>query len=610
MRLKKSFEKQIPRSGIPKEELPPAQAADNTGPTARFMGLLLVLLVVVAYLPAFHAGFIWDDDRYVTANPLLEAPDGLWRIWFSMDSPSQYFPLTYTVLRLEYAMWGLLPAGYHTVNIMLHAVNVLLVWRLLVRLAMPGAWLAAAIFAIHPVQVESVAWVTELKNLLSLFFILLGGLAWLKFIRKESQPDWRQYFVALFCQALALAAKSTASTMPAALLLLLWYQKKPITGRRLGQLVPFLLLAAGSGLMAMWWERYHQGTQGRLFTMGIEERILVASHALFFYLGKLCWPVNLMFSYPRWTVNPASLLQWCWLAAAAALTAVIWFARRWTGRGPETAMVFFLITLCPVLGFIMLFTFLYSFVADHYQYIACIGPIALAAAGITKLCTKKANSRFCLPVSGAALLLVLGILTWRQCGTYADQEVLWRTTIERNPRSWMAYANLAAYLSDHGRDDEAISELKQGLKFKPDEVLAYYDLGVIYSRQGHVEAAIANFQQALALDPDVIMACDRLAWTLATCPIPALQNGPKALELATHANQLSKGRDANVLSTLGAAEACTGHYPEAIMAIQTALKLAPEQDPSLTNALLVQLNFYQNHSTFRDLTLTNSTMKP
>lgn len=236
-------------------------------PPPRLMGLLLVCVTFIAYLPAFTAGFIWDDDRYVTDNPLLTAPDGLWRIWFSLDSPSQYFPLTYTVFRFEHALWGLTPAGYHWVNIVLHAINALLVWRLLQRLCVPGAWLAAAIFTLHPVQVESVAWITELKNVMSLFFILLALLAWLEFIETESSTRWRWYGLALIGQALALASKSTACTLPAALLLMLWFKHKPISWLRLAQIVPFLALGAGMGLLAMWWERYHQGTEGKLFAL-------------------------------------------------------------------------------------------------------------------------------------------------------------------------------------------------------------------------------------------------------------------------------------------------------------------------------------------------------
>ena len=271
-----------------------------------WQGGLIVLLVFLAYLPALRGGFIWDDDAYVTNNPLLTAPDGLRRIWFTTDSPSQYFPLTYTVFRIEHSLWGFNPAGYHCVNILLHAINALLVWRLLKRLSVPGAWLAAALFALHPVQVESVAWITELKSILSLFFILLTLFCWVEFVGERSKRSW--YWLALVFYALALFSKTTACTLPAALLLILWLKAKPIGWRRLAQVVPFLAMGLGMGLLTVWWERFHQGTQGKLFSMGLLERLLVASHALWFYAGKLFWPVNLTFSYPRWAIEPADPL--------------------------------------------------------------------------------------------------------------------------------------------------------------------------------------------------------------------------------------------------------------------------------------------------------------
>jgi len=253
------------------------------------LGLILVLSTVLVYLPARHGGFIWDDDVYVTDNPLLTAPDGLKRIWFSFDSPSQYFPLTYTTFRLEHGLWGSNPAGYHWVNILLHAANALLVWRLLRRLGLPGAWLAAALFALHPVHVESVAWITERKNVLSLFFLLLAALAWIEFLEERPQGSRRYYGLALVLYTLALFAKTTACTLPAALVLVLWLQRKPITRSRLAQIVPFVLIGMGMGLMTVWWERYHQGTQGKLFQLDLPDRVLVASRAIWFYAAKLLW---------------------------------------------------------------------------------------------------------------------------------------------------------------------------------------------------------------------------------------------------------------------------------------------------------------------------------
>src|SRR2546423_5594231 len=261
--------------------------------------VVLTAVTILAYRPAWHGGFLWDDDDYIIKNELLTAPDGWQRIWFSLDSPSQYIPFTYSTFRIEHALWGLNTTGYHWVNLLLHVGSALLVWAVLARLRVPGAWLAAAIFALHPVQVESVAWVTERQNVLMGFFFLLTLLAWIVFIDERTKRPWPFYGLALVFYALALSAKSTACTLPAALLLILWLQKRSIDRRRLSQIVPFLILGLSMGLLAVWWERYHQGTHGALFALTLPERILVASRAVCFYLSKLFWPSNLIFIYPK-----------------------------------------------------------------------------------------------------------------------------------------------------------------------------------------------------------------------------------------------------------------------------------------------------------------------
>ncbi len=469
---------------------------------AWLLGLLLVAATLLAYQPAWHAGFIWDDDEYVTNNPLLSAPDGLQRIWFSLDSPSQYFPLTYTVFRIERSLWGLNSTGFHWVNILLHAANALLVWRLLRRLSVPGAWLAAAIFALHPVQVESVAWVTELKNVLSLFLFLLAVLAWVEFVEDRPKPLWRFYALALMFCALALFSKTTACTLPAALLLILWLKGKPITRSRLAQIVPFIALGVGMGLVTVWWERFHQEVRENFLGLGLLDRLLVASHAVWFYAGKLFWPANLTFMYPHWTIHSTDPLAYGWLVACAGACAAIWYTRRFFGRSVETAALFYVATLSPLLGFIMLYTFYYSFVADHYQYVASIGPIALAAAGMTIALGRLKTQRPLLqPAIGGIVLLVLGLLTWRQSLMYADAETLWRTTIARNPDAWMAYDNLGIIFSRRGEVDQAMALFQKTLAIRPDDTLARNNLGLVLCQKERMDEGIVEFQTALSIVP-------------------------------------------------------------------------------------------------------------
>jgi protein O-mannosyl-transferase len=466
------------------------------------LALLLAVTTILAYQPAWHGGFIWDDDAYITNNELLTAPDGLRRIWFSLDSPSQYFPLVYTMFRFERAWWGLSPTGYHFVNILLHLANALILWSLLARLRVPGAWLAGAIFALHPVQVESVAWITERKNVLMGLFFLLTIRAWVEFVDKQTKHRWFFYVLALLLYALALFSKTTACTLPAALLLILWLQGRRINQRQLVQLVPFVVLALGMGLLTVWWERYHQGTRGPLFAISPPERLLIASRAIWFYLGKLFWPSNLTFIYPRWIVSPTHLLEYAWLAALGGLCAVIFFARRYVGRSLEVAALFFVATLSPVLGFIMLYTFRYTFVADHYQYLASIGPIALASVGITTLAASFKVSRHFIFGAAVCIVAALAVFTWRQSTMYADIEALWRTTIARNPGCWMAHNNLGIVLSQKGEIDEAIAHYRKTLEMSPDFADADYNLGNALLQKGEIDAAILHCQRAVTIQPN------------------------------------------------------------------------------------------------------------
>jgi tetratricopeptide (TPR) repeat protein len=426
----------------------------------------------------------------------LTAPDGLRRIWFSLDSPSQYFPLVYTVFRWEYSWWGLSPAGYHWVNILLHAVNALLLWRLLRRLEVPGAWLAAALFAIHPVQVESVAWVTELKNVLMGMFFLLALHAWVRFGEAE-KPRWPFYLLALAAQALALLAKTTACTLPTALLLVLWLKHTRITFRRLLEVGPFAALGVAMGLLSVWWEHWHLGL-GKLFSIPIPERFLIASHALWFYAGKLAWPAHLTFIYPLWKVSAHDPRCYLWPAAIACAGAAVLWARKRLGRGPEAGLTFFAVTLGPVLGFIMLYTFRLSFVADHYQYLACIGLLALFAAGWARTMDRLAVS-WLRPASAGAILCVMGILTWRQCGMYADAETLYRQTLARNPACWMAACNLADELIQKGKIEEAASYCRKALELGSDNPEPHLALGYILLENGQVPRAIPQFEAALEM---------------------------------------------------------------------------------------------------------------
>ena len=579
---------------------------------ALIFAVVLAAVTILAYRPAWHGGFLWDDDDYIIKNELLTAPHGWQRIWFSLDSPSQYFPLTYSTFRIEHALWGLNTTGYHWVNLLLHVGNALLVWAVLARLGVPGSWLAAAIFALHPVQVESVAWITERKNVLMGFFFLLTLLAWIAFVDERTRRQWIFYCLALIFYVLALSAKATACTLPAALFLILWLQKKPITMRRLIQIVPFVILGFGMGLLAVWWERYHQGTTHAVFTfLSPIERILVASRAVWFYLSKIFWPSNLTFIYPRWNISPADLVAYIWLLSGIAACVVIHFLRRYFGRSVEVAAAFFVATLSPVLGFIMLFTFRYTFVADHYQYLACVGPIALTSAGIVSLSDKFTKYR-ALIVSAAWLVVAsLGTLTWRQAATYTDIETLWRTTLAKNPECWMAHTNIGLVLFQKGQIDDAIAHYRSALQMQPDWWDAEYNLGTALSAKGQVDEAILHCEKAVSMrptDPDAQVSLANLLFQNGRID-EAIAHYQKAITVRPdyflaryglgHA-LLEKGDldsaiqvcrsalflrplDADCHTTLAIALEEKGNPAEAIQHYNRALELAPKSIPTLTN---------------------------
>jgi tetratricopeptide (TPR) repeat protein len=368
-----------------------------------------------------------------------------------------------------------------------------LLWRLLVRLEIPGAWLAAGIFALHPVQVESVAWITERKNVLMGFFFLLTMLEWLRFVEPKTAHPWRNYILALVFYALSLSAKTTACTLPVALLLVLWLKKMPLNRLRLCQVAPFLLMGVGMGLVTVWWERFHQGTQGKLFEMGWMDRLLLANRALWFYMGKLLWPANLTFSYPHWTISGADAV---WVLATALLAAAIYATRRWVGRSVEVGALYYALTLSPMLGFVMLYTFQYSFVADHYQYMAVIGPFALLAALID-----RQRQMIRLALSGI-MLVTMGVLTWRQCEMYSNLEVLWETTAERNPSSWLARNELGTLFLNQGDAAEALDQFQKALGINHHLTGTHYNIGLILAQKGDLEGAAAEYDNSISLDPN------------------------------------------------------------------------------------------------------------
>ena len=487
------------------------------------MGSAILLLVIVAYLPALRGQFIWDDDFHILRNESLRSLTGLWRIWFEPGATQQYYPLTYSSFWLDFHLWGLNPPPYHAENILLHALNALLVWRLLRRLNLPGAWLGAALFALHPVCVESVAWISERKNTLSGFFFLLSLLVAIEFWlpqqtvtqKADENPEinfgqGKFFWFALFLYLCALWCKTVTAVLPGVVLVLIWWKRGWLRWKDAILVLPFLALGFGFGLLTASIE--HKSVIDAAanldeWKLSLPAKFFIAGRALWFYLGKLVWPYPLIFIYPRWNIGSLRPLDYLPLAAVVVAAVCLWFKRQTWGRSVLAAAGYFVIVLFPALGFVNIFPFRYSFVADHFQYLAAIGPLALAAAGITFLLARllKKNAALKSALTGT-LLLVMAVLSWRQCGIYRNLEILWRDTLAHNPGAWMAHDNLGRYLTESRRFEEADAEYHKAIEIRPNDHIAYYDLGLEAAIQGHLDQAVQNFYKTLDLSPNFATA--------------------------------------------------------------------------------------------------------
>jgi tetratricopeptide (TPR) repeat protein len=485
------------------------------------LALALVGLTLVVYGPALDAGFVWDDDANVTANLPLRDAAGLRSIWLEPGATTQYYPLVYTSLWLEYQAWGLDPRGYHLDNILLHALCAILLWRLLRRLDVAGAWVAAAVFALHPVHVESVAWVTERKNVLSGFFYLSSALVYLRWQSREAVPPaadgrgWAGWLAAFSLYLAALLSKSPTASLPAALLLVIWWQRGRLERRDWLPLLPWMVAAVPIGGLTVSMEKYVGTYLGLEWHPSLVERCLLAGRALFFYAGKLAWPADLAFVYPRWDIDDGQAWQYIYPLAAVALAVALLLARKRLGRGPLTALLFFAGTLAPVLGFLEVYYFRFSYVADHWQYLASIGPIvAVVGAGAHWLGQRAPGLRRAGAAFAGVWLAALGLLTWQQSHAYHDSETLWRLSLARSPSIPMVHYNLALLLEMRGEPEEAADHYRRSIQLEPREPAPYNNLALLRAGQGRMAEALEHFREALRIDPDYARARWNLGLTL------------------------------------------------------------------------------------------------
>jgi len=545
-----------------------------------FAALLAVTLA--AYQPAWHGGLLWDDDAHVT-EAALRSWDGLRRIWLVPGATQQYYPLVHSAFWVMHRLWGDATTGYHLVNIVLHALSACLFALVLRRLEIPGAVLAAAVFALHPVHVESVAWITELKNTLSGALYLGATLAYLRFDESRSR---RAYALAAGLFVMALAGKTVTATWPAAMLVVAWWQRGRVDWRRDAlPLAPLVVFGAASGLLTAWVEHAFIGAQGAEFQFSIVDRMLIAGRAIWFYLGKLLWPANLMFVYPKWDVRQDVWWQYLYPLAALALLAACW-AWRPRSRAPLAALLFFVVTLAPALGFVNVYPFKFSFVADHFQYLASLGVIALAAAGMSSVVRRYAGTRTL--VQATVVLVVaapLAGMTWRESGHYVDAETLYRTTIARNPAAWMAHHNLAV-LKARGTDadlEECIAHAREAIRLNPAEADAHNTLGIALQRLGRLDEAAAAYAEAIRRRPGRATAHNNLGTVRQTQG--RLEEAAAEYAVALRLEPRYGGAHRNLGLVLGA----LGRDEEALAHLREAVRLDPgsaEAHYSLATALL------------------------
>ena len=461
----------------------------------------LCLMVIVSYLPAMlWGGFVWDDNLCIKVDPVRDV-SGLQQIWFSpsaIEEEDHYWPLVYTTFWLEHKLWGFAPTGYHIVNVLLHLVNVLLLWHLLRRLAVPGAWVVAAVFAVHPLHVESVAWIIERKDVLSGLFYLGAMLTWMRFVE---QPNSRSYVWSLVLYVAGLLSKSIVVTLPAALLIWHWWKQGRVISTDLLRSVPFF--AVGLVIVLGDLSFYRSGTTTS-FDYSLVERTLIAARALWFYAGKLLWPSELAVIYPRWDIGVADPLAWGYLVAAVALVVALWHFRSRIGRGPLAGVLFFAVTVSPVLGFVDYGYMNYAFVADRFQYLAGIGVMAAIigaiAYGVGRLPDLWQKGALGIAV---VTIVVLGLLTWRQANIWQDEETLNRHIIELNPQARNAHRHLAKALSNQGRYEEALDPARVAVEQRPEYYKAHVTLGLIFVELSRFEEAETHLRRAVELNPEV-----------------------------------------------------------------------------------------------------------
>ena len=530
----------------------------------------LLAVTALAYYPAWHGAMLWDDNAHLT-RPELRSAAGLWRIWFDIGATQQYYPLSHSAFWVMYWIWGDATTGYHLVNIALHSTSAFLLALILRRLELGGAVLAAFIFALHPVEVESVAWMTELKNTLSGACFFAAALVYLRFDRTRRVSAYAGSFAVFVA---AVLAKSVAAALPAALLVVFWWRRGRIRWRAdVVPLLPFFSFGLAAGITTAWFERTLNGAQGADFQLSVFDRFLLAGHAVWFYLAKLLWPARLSFMYPRWSVAAQDWRQSLYAIAAALVLVGCWMLRQ-RSRAPLAVALLFIGLLFPALGFVDVYPFRYSFVADHFQYLASAAIIVVIAQWLRRP-----------PFVGTAVCVGLAVLTWHQSGHYTDEATLYAATLRRNPACWLCHNNLAT-AKLHGSDaefEDAVGHLREALRINPRDPEAHNNMGGALQRMGRFEDALREHEEALRLNPRLVEA----RYNVGVCQqtLGRIEEARTAYAEAVRAQPDYAMAHYNLGTVLTQLE----RLGEAEVEFNTALALAPELAPAHDGIAVIML---------------------
>lgn len=445
------------------------------------------------------AGFLWDDDLYIYGNRLIRRLGGIADIWFS-TRPVDYYPLSNSLLWLEWRLWGGNPAGYHLVNLILHAATAVAVYRLLALLRVPGAWLAAVLFAVHPVNVAAVGWAAQTKTLLAAFLAALALAFWTRAMKGGDRTGRAGAWTAVLYVA-ALLSKTSVVGLPAVMLLVMWWRNRKVSGGAARLVLACLAVGIALGLLTMWFQ-YHRAIPPQLQGGAPPlQRVVSAIRAFWFYVGKILVPVRLSWMYEPWEDLP----HWLLLSQSGALILVVVVGWAWrsrsVGRGLIAGWLSFGALMFPVLGLFDIGYLLYAPVADHWAYAGAAALLAMEAAAmalIFRRVTGWIRQIWCVVL--AVLVVVLASQAHARARLFRNEEMLWTDAVRKSPRAWFAWLSLGNAALAKGDIQQATSYFHVVRSLKPDWPALWVNLGIALARSGDMEGAEDAFREALRLD--------------------------------------------------------------------------------------------------------------